>query len=491
MRICYIIFTCEKYLTTRIKYQMNSFLKYVDKNDIFYLANKMDEENRLFAWDAPDDYKSLPIKYVEFFKKNLINPDDYDWFLLIDDDTFIFKNRVEALLSSYNCNDNIMIGRELDHIKNTIWGHYMSGGAGTILSRSLYKLLTNFIKSKETKDILPHWCADIALSLWIKELSKNNDVKRIDNRDLHCLKHNNNQMLYSALSFHQVRKYSEFIFFTKVLDNEMNSVVTLITDNKYFHKSKQTIKDLRDKHKGNWNGDIVLMCIDLTLSEEFKTKYNVTEVHFPEIDKTELLNKIGSGFTNNDGREINKLNQWEKLHAFDDYFKKWSRVIFMDAGLRVVDSIHYLLELDYKNSFLCPNDAGDGVTKRNPNMLFKTQISYDKPKITEKLLNELGADILESYHFLNCIWVYDTEILNICNKQDLIDVMNNYPLCKNNEMTAMNILLNFKHKLWKEFPEKVLSGEKYLFEWCESNKPGTNWTNYCYLKYPCTISFDI
>ena len=36
MKICYIISTCDKYLYTRVAYQMATCLKYINKNDIYY-----------------------------------------------------------------------------------------------------------------------------------------------------------------------------------------------------------------------------------------------------------------------------------------------------------------------------------------------------------------------------------------------------------------------------------------------------------------------
>jgi hypothetical protein len=263
-----------------------------------------------------------------------------------------------------------------------------------------------------------------------------------------------------------------------------DTVVVLISDFNYFSKVKKTIIDVRTR--GQWNGGIVLIVIDFVPNKNFVDFYNISIVKFPIIDKTNLINRIGKRFTNSDGREMNKLNQWEKLHVFDDYFMKWDRVIYIDAGLRVLDSLKYLLNLDYKNKILAPND---GAPYKNPDKIFRSQISFDNMENVEKLKNDFG-DILNSEYFLNCIWVYDTSILKICNKKQLIDTMNEYPLCKTNEMTVMNLLFNFKYKLWQEFPIVNKNG-KYLFEWCETNhKHYTTWRDYCYIKYPCTITFE-
>ena len=67
--------------------------------------------------------------------------------------------------------------------------------------------------------------------------------------------------------------------------------------------------------------------------------------------------------------------------------------------------------------------------------------------------------------------------------------MNKYTFCKTNEMGIMNILFHFKYKLWEPLPIKA-TNNKFLFDWCELNNSNTNWRDYCYIKYPVTISFD-
>ena len=90
---------------------------------------------------------------------------------------------------------------------------------------------------------------------------------------------------------------------------------------------------------------------------------------------------------------------------------------------------------------------------------------------------------------LNCMWIYDTNILKLCDKNQLIEAMNKYTFCKTNEMGIMNILFHFKYNLWEQFPIKA-SNNKFLFDWCELNNLDTNWRDYCYIKYPVTISFE-
>lgn len=265
-----------------------------------------------------------------------------------------------------------------------------------------------------------------------------------------------------------------------------NTCFVLITDTLYFGKAMTTIQDLRTI--GCWDNDVVLITIDFELNETIQKQFNIIEAKFPQIDKSKLIQKIGpNGFSNSDKREIHKLNQWEKLHVFDDYFLQWDRVVYLDSGLRVLDDVKYLLELDYKDHILAPNDASPNF---RPDQIFKYQISYDNEDMVNLLKVDLGEEIFEKHHMLNCMWIYDTNILKICNKEMLIEAMNKYILCKTNEMCLMNIMLHFKYNLWKEFPLKSSNG-KYLFEWCELNHSHhTTWRDYCFIKYPVTIRLD-
>jgi hypothetical protein len=74
----------------------------------------------------------------------------------------------------------------------------------------------------------------------------------------------------------------------------------------------------------------------------------------------------------------------------------------------------------------------------------------------------------------------------------MLEAMNKYTCCRTNEMAIMNLFLTFKYKLWEPFPFYIGGKDtnKILFDWCELNNAGTHWKNYCYIKYPVTISFD-
>ena len=101
---------------------------------------------------------------------------EYDWYIFVDDDTFIFIERLENLLSRYTKDDLYYIGNELDHIKKEFC-IYMSGGGGYAISNGLYKLIYNYINEIGINNayyplinLKEQFCDDLCVGIWINEL---------------------------------------------------------------------------------------------------------------------------------------------------------------------------------------------------------------------------------------------------------------------------------------------------------------------------------
>ena len=174
MKICYIISTCDKYLDSRVKYQMETFLKDLQSEDIYYLTSKPNIEKRQFGWNCMDDSQNITWKYIHFIYN--MNISDYDWYIFIDDDTFVFQQNLENLLKQYNQNDYYYIGKELDHIKNKFC-LYMSGGAGYAISKALYAKIYIYLRNIGINEAYyflinnkEQFCDDLCIVLWINDI---------------------------------------------------------------------------------------------------------------------------------------------------------------------------------------------------------------------------------------------------------------------------------------------------------------------------------
>ena len=180
MRIAYVILTCEKYTDTRRVWQMDTVFRTAPREDIFYLGGRTREADRVFSWGAPDDYVSLPLKFVDFFVRTELGG-KYDWFFFMDDDTYLYLDRLErrmALLEEGGVDpqkDVYAEGSFMTHIAHTQWGVYPSGGAGTLLSAEAYRQIQERLRrlvggGSGATYTPPHDCADICMGRWIKSL---------------------------------------------------------------------------------------------------------------------------------------------------------------------------------------------------------------------------------------------------------------------------------------------------------------------------------
>ncbi|NDB83918.1 MAG: hypothetical protein EB127_14525, partial [Alphaproteobacteria bacterium] len=169
LRICFIILTCEKYIDTRLKWQLNTSLKEVPKKDIYAISCKMGKEPYIYGWDTDDGYDSLAMKYYMFIKHMDIQ---YDYYMFIDDDTFVFPSRVINWLSKFDKNTPYYMGCKLEFPVNIT----MSGGAGFILSKPTYMAVRKHVCSLEKFDGI---LADRTMADWINNIYYNNEQSKL------------------------------------------------------------------------------------------------------------------------------------------------------------------------------------------------------------------------------------------------------------------------------------------------------------------------
>lgn len=173
-KIAYIILTCEKYINTRVHYQKETFLKNVD---YYYISHKMDQTNHIYGFDTDDSYDSCPDKYLHFIRNMNL---DYDWYIFIDDDTYVFPDKLVQFLTHFDSEQYYYMG--VDFSQTGILTHY-SGGAGFLLSNPTYALLKIYLQTdkkitdykKEYSIIYPNNSlvhGDVFMAMWISEINK-------------------------------------------------------------------------------------------------------------------------------------------------------------------------------------------------------------------------------------------------------------------------------------------------------------------------------
>ena len=257
----------------------------------------------------------------------------------------------------------------------------------------------------------------------------------------------------------------------------MSTVFVTLSDQSYFPKAVQTIQELRDN--GKWTGDIVLIAVDFEPCLSDVIVYTTTHINTDGLLESFRKYPIRPM---PDNRHFGKLYQWDKLQVFQSFFRRWERVVFLDAGIRVFDSVQPLLDLEWKGKLLAPDDS-DPYDNGNR---FHVQLDMlANPVVTEQLLAEYSKEILEKHYFINCIFIFDTALLDKVSYQEMEDSMNKYPICMCNEMGIMNLIFAYKLGVWCPFPQRV--GDKYLFGWCERNyREQPDWRSFHFIKYSVT-----
>lgn len=261
--------------------------------------------------------------------------------------------------------------------------------------------------------------------------------------------------------------------------SDSTAFVTLC-DYNYWEKAKRTILQLRGV--GGWMGDVILISVDFHPDMEFMKENNIQEYFVQHINTDTLVKQLQEHPIKRmqDDRHFKKLTQWDKFHVFDSFFKQWERIVFLDAGIHIFNRVDALLSLPWKGKLLAPDDSGPYDNQNR----FRCQLDIGaNPSVAELLFKMWPRDILDQTYFLNCIFVYDTALLETVSFQELEDAMNTYPICLCNEMGIMNLFFTFKLGVWSPFPVTV--DGKYLFGWCQLDFHGCpSASQFHFIKYP-------
>uniref|UniRef100_A0A8B9GN28 Glycoprotein-N-acetylgalactosamine 3-beta-galactosyltransferase 1 n=1 Tax=Astyanax mexicanus TaxID=7994 RepID=A0A8B9GN28_ASTMX len=127
--LCWIL-TAPQFLESRAKHVNAAWAKRC--NIVLYMSSENSDfpTVKLNVSEGRDQLYWKTIRAFQYLHQHHL--DDADWFLKADDDTFVVPENLRYLLSKYNTEDPVYLGRRF---KPFIAQGYMSGGAGYVLSR--------------------------------------------------------------------------------------------------------------------------------------------------------------------------------------------------------------------------------------------------------------------------------------------------------------------------------------------------------------------
>ena len=197
----------------------------------------------------------------------------------------------------------------------------------------------------------------------------------------------------------------------------MNTCVVFVCNKAYINKFKYTLNKLRTK--GKYNKDITLVVGDDYKNniDDFKKKYNINVVYFPEVTfPNEWLNI----FKKLNRRWGSKIFQYHKLNIFKEYFKKWDYIFYLDCGLHICEDISCMLELSKKNKLLAHSDAYPKYEKKLSSQ-FDSNIKNIYSQLSEEY--DLSCD-----YFQTTIMLFSTEIITNDLFDKLLYLSTKYPI---------------------------------------------------------------
>lgn len=149
-----------------------------DLPNIYFVTDKDNKDKRFLNLSKgregvfkPTDYRSNTEKQIELVKHLYYNCEPTEWYLLADDDTYIYIDNLIELLKDKTSNDPVYAGKMINFCA---WDHnliYASGGAGFILNRKALKLLAEqwqIIPYAESH-IIDNLYADVAQGFALRE----------------------------------------------------------------------------------------------------------------------------------------------------------------------------------------------------------------------------------------------------------------------------------------------------------------------------------
>ena len=265
---------------------------------------------------------------------------------------------------------------------------------------------------------------------------------------------------------------------------DLQTAFVTLTDRGYFPKAQTTLRDLRSY--GQWKGTIVLIVVDFMPTYEEIVEFGPHFILYPvrHIDHVGLWEiwKKHPIRSQADNSQYTKVYQWDKFYVFTPFFKSWKRVVFVDAGSRICRPVAPLLVLDYKGQFLCPDDSDP---YDNGNRLI-VQFDFDtNPSVSEHFYNTFGRDCLSFHYFLDCFFLFDTDLIHDLTFPILKQWITEFPISCRNDMGILNLYFHVVRRVWTPLPQLLPDGSGYYFGWNESNyreRPPA--TKFIVMKYP-------
>ena len=194
MKILISIITSKKFSDSRLKFIRSTWLN--DVENFCLISDEDDTTNLIYQATTDDSYESNVEKNFESFKILQKNFPDFDWYMNLDDDTFLNFENLKKELSNFSLDEIFILG----HINQGTFPedpslNYCSGGAGYVFNNKTLKKLVNIDKSYNRSRY-----ADVNIGIFCRE----NNIPILGCSKFNPLAPLNSQDIIQNISYHYI-----------------------------------------------------------------------------------------------------------------------------------------------------------------------------------------------------------------------------------------------------------------------------------------------
>jgi len=185
MKIIVFVHTCAKYEESRAKLIEKTWGNHSDV--VFITDNENSSlKNHIYIGPYQPGPTYHPENVIKMFYLFLSNYDDYDFFMMIDDDSYLYIDKLKSYLSFFDKNDTYMIGDFLNWVAprsepnfTCDYNRWVSGGPGIVFTK---KCIQTFLSLIQTLNV-QYTNHDV----WLHILYLHSDkrIKRVDCPSFH------------------------------------------------------------------------------------------------------------------------------------------------------------------------------------------------------------------------------------------------------------------------------------------------------------------
>ena len=180
MNVIIFVHTCKLYEETRAKLIENTW---GNKDNVIFITDNNESTLKNHFYIGP--YKKGPTYHpenvIKMFQLFITKYFNYDFFMIIDDDSYLYINKLETYLSFFDKDDNYLIGDFLNWVAprnepqfTCDYNRWPSGGPGLVFTKKCILTFLDLIK----KINMPYTNHDV----WLHNLFMVSDkrIKRVD-----------------------------------------------------------------------------------------------------------------------------------------------------------------------------------------------------------------------------------------------------------------------------------------------------------------------